>query len=63
MDTTPIITVGFEDHTLLTNDFDVLEEIIWRTPAELIERLLHTLDLSPDPAHTTLTDIALRPTP
>ncbi|WP_434514417.1 HAD family hydrolase [Dechloromonas sp. ARDL1] len=55
-----IVSYGFEDHTRLTDDFDVLEDIISRTPAELIERLLHALDLSPNIAHTTLADIALR---
>ncbi len=55
-----VVSYGFDDHTRLTDDFHVPEDIISRTPAELIERLLHTLDLSLDPAHGTLTDIALR---
>lgn len=44
-----VVSYGFEDHTRLTDNYDVPEDIISRTPAELVERLLHALDLPPVP--------------
>ncbi|MCX7673578.1 MAG: HAD hydrolase-like protein [Thiobacillaceae bacterium] len=40
-----IVSYGFEDHERLTRKFEVPEEVIARTPAELAARLCHALDL------------------
>ncbi len=40
-----VASYGFEDIERLTNKFGVPREVISTTPAELIERLLHALDL------------------
>jgi phosphoglycolate phosphatase len=40
-----MVSYGFEDLTRLTTKFNVPEEIISRTPAELSKRVLHALDL------------------
>ncbi len=45
-----IVSYGFEDHNRLVDDFKIPSEVISRTPAELISRILHALDLeSPVP--------------
>ena len=36
---------GFEDYTRLTNKFKVPEDVISRTPEDLIIRVLHALDI------------------
>ncbi len=41
-----IVSYGFEDHLRLTRKFNVPSEIISTTPAELINRLLHALDIT-----------------
>ena len=40
-----IVSYGFEDHHRLTDKFDVPEELIARSPAELCARIRHTLQL------------------
>jgi phosphoglycolate phosphatase len=40
-----IVSYGFEDHARLTDDYDIPEDIISRTPEELVARLSHALDL------------------
>lgn len=40
-----IVSYGFEDHRLLTQKYDVPEEVISRTPAEVCEVIRHGLDL------------------
>lgn len=43
-----IVSYGFEDHQRLVEKFSVPDVLIARTPAELCERLVHTLRLRPD---------------
>ena len=43
-----IVSYGFEDHSRLTRKFEVPEDVISRTPAELCVRVLHALDLEPN---------------
>jgi phosphoglycolate phosphatase len=38
-----MVSYGFEDHKRLTEKFNVPDEIISRTPAELCARVLHAL--------------------
>jgi phosphoglycolate phosphatase len=40
-----IVSYGFEDYSRLTKKFEIPEDIISRTPAELCVRVLHALDL------------------
>ncbi|MDP9109960.1 MAG: HAD hydrolase-like protein [Pseudomonadota bacterium] len=40
-----IVSYGFEDHALLTLKYDVPDEVIARTPAEVCARIRHALDL------------------
>lgn len=40
-----VVSYGFEDHARLTDDYDIPEDVIARTPAELAARLCHGLDL------------------
>jgi phosphoglycolate phosphatase len=42
-----IVSYGFEDYSRLTQKFEVPEDVISRTPAELCARVLHALDLEP----------------
>jgi len=42
-----IAAYGFEDYDRLTGAFEVPHEVISRTPAELIGRLCHALDIDP----------------
>ncbi len=39
---------GFEDYTRLTQKFKVPEDVISRTPEDLISRVLHALDIEPN---------------
>lgn len=44
-----VVSYGFEDHERLVSNFGVPEEVIARSPRELMDRVCHTLDLaSPD---------------
>ena len=45
-----IVSYGFEDHQRLTKKFEIPEEIISRTPAELCARVRHALDVDISPA-------------
>jgi phosphoglycolate phosphatase len=40
-----VVSYGFEDHARLTDDYDIPDEVISRTPKEFIARLSHALDL------------------
>jgi phosphoglycolate phosphatase len=40
-----MVSYGFEDHDRLTEKFEVPNEVISRTPAELCSRMCHALDL------------------
>ena len=40
-----MVSYGFEDHQRLTSKFDVPDELISRTPAELCARVLHGIGL------------------
>lgn len=42
-----MVSYGFEDHERLSTGFDVPTEVISRTPAELIGRLCHALNVRP----------------
>ncbi len=44
-----IVSYGFEDHLRLTQKFEVPEDVISRSPEELCLRVLHALDLEPQP--------------
>lgn len=44
-----MVSYGFEDYDRLTQKHGVPEEVISRTPAELIARVLHALELDPIP--------------
>jgi phosphoglycolate phosphatase len=41
-----MVSYGFEDYTRLTQKFGVPEDVISRTPEELIARILHTFQLA-----------------
>lgn len=40
-----IVSYGFEDHKRLTQKFNIPEEVISRTPAQLCARMRHALDI------------------
>ena len=41
-----MVSYGFENYLRLTNKFEIPEDIISRTPKELCERVLHTLEIN-----------------
>ena len=41
-----MVSYGFENYLRLTNKFEIPEDIISRTPRELCERVLHTLEIN-----------------
>lgn len=41
-----MVSYGFENHLRLTQKFEIPEDIISRTPQELCERVLHSLELA-----------------
>ena len=46
-----MVSYGFDDHKRLTHKFQVPEDVISRTPAELCQRVLHALDISQQLCH------------
>lgn len=40
-----VVAYGFEDFERLVDGFDIPDDVISKTPAELSQRLCHTLDL------------------
>lgn len=43
-----VVSYGFEDHRRLREAYGIPEEVLVRTPAELVQRLFHTLQLPAD---------------
>lgn len=42
-----VVSYGFEDHERLVSNYGIPEEVISRSPRELMDRVCHTLDLVP----------------